>query len=133
MAEGELLFISTHLQHINEPDMHEIDPEADLLPVHQAQIETILTEWGGYQPSILVGDFNARPDWQQIEDLIAAGWVDVWSEIGVGDGFTSGAADPQYRIDYIFHTPDLIAVDGGLVQSQASDHFPVVADVVPVD
>jgi endonuclease/exonuclease/phosphatase family metal-dependent hydrolase len=131
--DGDLLFISTHLQHINHADAHEIDPEADLLPVHQAQIEAILTEWGGAQPAVLVGDFNARPDWQQIEELFAAGWVDVWSEIGEGEGFTSSAANPEYRIDYVFHTPDLVAVDGGVIQSQASDHFPVVADIVPTE
>ena len=124
-----LLFISTHLQHLNDPDVHDEDPEADLYPVHHEQIATILEEWGGQQPAVLVGDFNARPGWQQMIELLDAGWVDSWDEAGSGDGFTSNAADPQYRIDYILHTLDLVAVDAGVIQSQASDHFAVVADI----
>lgn len=124
-----ILFISTHLQHVNDPDVHDTDPEGDLYPVHHEQIETVLTEWGGVEPAILVGDFNARPGWRQLEELIAAGWVDSWAEAGAGDGFTSNAANPEHRIDYVFHTPDLVVADAGVIQSRASDHFPVVVDI----
>lgn len=126
---GEVLFISTHLQHINDPDVHDQNPEGDLYPVHHEQIETILTEWGGVEPAILVGDFNARPGWRQLEELTSAGWVDAWAEVGAGDGFTSNSANPQHRIDYVFHTPDLVVADAGVIQSRASDHFPVVVDI----
>jgi endonuclease/exonuclease/phosphatase family metal-dependent hydrolase len=129
IGDGDLLFISTHLQHVNDPDAHEADPEADLYPVHTEQIEAILTEWGGTQPAVLVGDFNARPEWRQVEELTSAGWVDSWGEAGSGDGLTSSSDDPRYRIDYVFHTPDLVTADVGLIQSLASDHLPVVADI----
>jgi endonuclease/exonuclease/phosphatase family metal-dependent hydrolase len=125
----EILFISTHLQHVNDSDAHDDDPEADLYPVHHEQIAAILTEWGGAQPAVMVGDFNARPGWRQIEELVAAGWVDAWAEAGEGDGFTSNARDPRFRIDYVFHTPDLAALDAGVIQSRASDHFAVAADI----
>ncbi|MGH8945051.1 MAG: endonuclease/exonuclease/phosphatase family protein, partial [Acidimicrobiia bacterium] len=125
----EILFISTHLQHVNEPGIHDEEPEADLYPVHSEQIEAILTEWGGFQPAVMAGDFNARPGWRQIEELLAAGWIDSWAEAGEGSGLTSSAVKPQYRIDYIFHTPDLMAADAGVIQSRASDHFAVAADV----
>lgn len=130
-GNGMLLFISTHLQHVNDPSVHAQDPEGDLYPVHREQIEAILTEWGGVEPAILVGDFNARPGWRQLEELLAAGWVDVWDQAGTGEGLTANAANPEYRIDYVFHTPDLVAVDAGVIQSRASDHFPVVADIEP--
>jgi|FLYL01.1.fsa_nt_gi endonuclease/exonuclease/phosphatase family metal-dependent hydrolase len=130
VAGRELLVISTHLQHINDPAVHDQDPEADLYPVHREQIATILDEWAGVRPAVLMGDFNARPGWRQITELLAAGWVDAWAEAGIGDGFTSNSADPRYRIDYIFHTPDMRAVDAGVIRSDASDHFPVVADLV---
>ena len=126
---GELLFISTHLQHVNDSDVHREDPEGDLYPVHREQIRTILTEWGGVSPAVLVGDFNARPGWQQMDELMAAGWVDSWSEAGTGEGFTSNAANPEHRIDWVLHTEDLMAVDAGVIQSRASDHFPVVVDI----
>lgn len=129
IRDTSLLFISTHLQHVNDRSAHEEDPEADLYPVHREQMSTILEQWGGAQPAVLVGDFNARPGWRQIEELIAAGWVDSWPEGGSGDGFTSGSDDPRHRIDYVFHTPDIDVVDAGLIQSQASDHLPVVVDL----
>lgn len=127
--DSRVLFISTHLQHVNDSDVHDEDPEADLYPVHHEQIATILDSWGGYEPAVLVGDFNARPGWQQIDEILDAGWIDSWVEAGTGDGFTANAADPRYRIDYVFHTPDLVAADVGVIPSQASDHFPVVADL----
>ena len=127
--EGEVLFISTHLQHINDPDTHDQDPEADLYPVHREQLAVIVEEWDGRQPAVLVGDLNARPDWRQVEELLAAGWVDAWAEAGSGPGYTSNAADPRYRIDYILHTPDLNMVEVEVIQSQASDHLAVVADL----
>lgn len=127
--DQNVLFISTHLQHMNDPAVHDDDPEGDLYPVHHEQIETILDAWGGQEPAVLVGDFNSRPDWRQTQELLDAGWVDSWAEAGTGDGFTSNAADPEYRIDYIFHTPDLTVLDIGVIQSQASDHFPVAADL----
>lgn len=129
VGDRNLAFISTHLQHVNDSELHDQDPEADLYPVHQSQIATILEQWAGDQPAVMVGDFNARPGWRQVDEILEAGWVDSWAEAGIGDGFTSNSADPRYRIDYIFHTPDLSVNDVGVILSQASDHFPVVADV----
>ncbi len=129
VGDRSLVVASTHLQHINDRARHDEDPEADLYPVHRRQIQAILQAWGGAQPAVLMGDFNARPDWRQIEELLAAGWVDAWLVAGSGDGFTSNAADPRYRIDYVFHTPDIEAIDAGVIQSLASDHFPVVVDL----
>lgn len=124
-----ILFISTHLQHVNDPDVHDQDPEGDLYRVHHEQIETILQEWGGRQPAVLVGDFNARPDWRQIEEILDAGWVDSWLQAGTGEGHTSSSDLPEHRIDYVFHTSDLVALDAGVIQSQASDHLAVVVDL----
>jgi len=129
-GSGEVLVISTHLQHVNDSAVHDDDPEADLLPVHSEQIDTILRHWTGRDPAVLMGDFNARPEWAQIQKILDAGWVDSWAEAGVGDGLTSGAVNPQYRIDYVFHTGSLRAVDAGVIISLASDHFPVVVDLV---
>jgi endonuclease/exonuclease/phosphatase family metal-dependent hydrolase len=129
VAGIEILFITTHLQHVNDPDVHDSDPEGDLLPVHRAQIGGIVEEWEGRMPAVLVGDFNARPGWAQMNELIAAGWVDAWEEAGSGPGYTSDAVNPRYRIDWILHTPDLRALDAGVIQSLASDHYAVVSDI----
>ncbi len=121
------LFISTHLQHVNDQDVHDVDPEGDLYPVHHEQLSVVLDEWGGYAPAVLVGDLNARPGWRQVTEVLDAGWVDAWEEAGSGPGYTANAADPQHRIDWIFHTPDLAATDAAVIESQASDHFAVAA------
>ncbi len=121
------LFISTHLQHVNDPDAHDVDPEADLYPVHHEQLAVVLDEWGGRTPAVLVGDLNARPGWRQVTEVLDAGWVDAWEEAGSGPGYTANAADPQHRIDWILHTPDLVATDAAVIESTASDHFPVAA------
>ncbi|HUF16218.1 MAG TPA: endonuclease/exonuclease/phosphatase family protein [Acidimicrobiia bacterium] len=127
--EGEVLFISTHLQHINDSDTHDQDPEADLYPVHHEQLAVVIEKWAGREPAVLVGDLNARPGWRQVEELLDAGWIDSWAMAGSGDGYTANAADPRYRIDYVFHTPDLTTVDVEVIESQASDHFAVLADL----
>lgn len=129
IGERTFVFASTHLQHVNDAAVHDDDPESDLYPVHTRQIQAILESWGGAEPAVLVGDFNARPDWLQIQELLNAGWVDSWAEAGSGEGFTSNSIDPMFRIDYVFHTPDITALDAGVVQSQASDHFALVVDL----
>lgn len=129
VGDTTVLFISTHLQHVNDRSVHDDNPEADLYPVHREQIRAILEAWGGAEPAVLVGDFNARPDWRQIEDLLSAGWVDSWMEGGSGDGFTARSDDLRYRIDYVFHTPDIEVLDAGVIRSDASDHLPVVVDL----
>jgi endonuclease/exonuclease/phosphatase family metal-dependent hydrolase len=123
----EILFVSTHLQHVNDSAAHDLDPEADLLPVHTEQIGTILDTWGGRPATVLVGDFNARPGWRQIDLVLDAGFLDAWEQAGSGPGHTANAADPRYRIDWVFHTGDLVTSRAEVIESLASDHFAVVA------
>lgn len=125
----EVLVISTHLQHVNDRAVHRDDPEGDLYPVHREQIDEIMAAWGGVEPAVLVGDFNARPDWQQIADVLDVGWVDSWLEAGDGDGFTARSNRLRHRIDYVFHTPGLVATDAFTIQSLASDHLLVAVDL----
>lgn len=128
-AGDTFLFISTHLQHVNDPAVHDVDPEGDLYPVHHQQLATILEEWAGRTPAVLVGDLNARPGWRQVTEVLDAGWVDAWAEAGSGPGYTANAANPRHRIDWILHTPDLVAAAASVIESQASDHFAVATTV----
>ena len=129
----DVLVISTHLQHVNDSAVHDVDPEADLYPVHREQIDEIMGEWAGTDPAVLVGDFNARPDWQQVADILDRGWSDSWLEAGTGDGLSARSDRLRYRIDYVFHTPSLVATDAFTIQSFASDHLPVVVDLELTD
>jgi endonuclease/exonuclease/phosphatase family metal-dependent hydrolase len=92
-------------------------------------------------PVIMMGDFNATPDAPELAPLLGreSGWTDAWSAAGTGsNGMTIPAApdrEPERRIDYIA-TNAASRVIGCEVRITpetrlASDHFPVIADLMP--
>jgi endonuclease/exonuclease/phosphatase family metal-dependent hydrolase len=111
-----LLVIVTHLHQI----------EADTL-VRQAQVPVILEFMKDTGYSVLLGDLNAEPGSAEINLITGAGLVDSWAEAGLGDGFTYSSGDPINRIDWIWHTADLEVEKVEVIQTQASDHMPVIA------
>jgi endonuclease/exonuclease/phosphatase family metal-dependent hydrolase len=54
---------------------------------------------------------------------------DAWAEAGQGRGGTFPATTPRTRIDYVLISPDLRAAAAVVVDSRASDHRPVRADL----
>lgn len=116
-----VLFYSTHLQHKGNDDYSKEG-------IHIAQLEVILDHWNNRPNTILVGDFNAQPEWPQIELILDSGFVDSWEEAGEGPGYTANARDPQHRIDWVFHTSDITATDAVNIESMASDHLPVIVE-----
>ncbi len=100
---------------------------------------------GRQAPLLLVGDLNAT-DQNSAYALIAEHMRDAWREAGWGFGHTFpgrptrqaggsrpvflGIAAPMWlvRIDYIFHSPDLLALDAKLAPyGGRSDHRGVIA------
>ena len=55
--------------------------------------------------------------------------LDAWVEAGQGSGYTYAANDAVKRIDFIWHSPDLGTVEIKVIQTQASDHMPVLVTV----
>lgn len=80
-------------------------------------------------PLMLGGDMNATPDSAVIEKVRGFGWRDAWTECGTGDGFTYPAARPTRRIDYLFLTGTLRCTSAEVIDSQASDHRPLLVSV----
>ncbi len=115
----KLRFYTTHLQH---------NDAAERLAQAQAIKELIGTP---DESVILLGDLNATPDAPEIQALVD-GLVDAWEEAGVGDGNTHPSEDPTHRIDYVLQSGDVVARTVAVLTSAAgaSDHLPVVADVV---
>ncbi len=75
------------------------------------------------RPAVLAGDFNANPSEPSIQLLEQSGQFS-----GAFDGpltFPSNA--PEQRLDFIFAPKSWELVEHRVVQSQASDHFPVVS------
>ena len=109
-----LLVIVTHLHHV----------ESEHAP-RLAQVPVLLGFWNQRPYSILLGDLNSEPDYAEMQLIADAGRVDSWAEAGTGDGLTWPAVGPFERIDWVWHTPDLRAVDADVPATTASDHLPL--------
>jgi endonuclease/exonuclease/phosphatase family metal-dependent hydrolase len=113
-----LLVIVTHLHHV----------ESEHAP-RLAQVPVLLGFWDQRPYSILLGDLNSEPGYAEMQLIADAGWVDSWAEAGTGDGLTWPAVDPFERIDWVWHTPDLRAVDAAVPATTASDHLPLLVSL----
>jgi endonuclease/exonuclease/phosphatase family metal-dependent hydrolase len=80
-------------------------------------------------PLLIGGDFNSTPDSAVYRKLTGFGLRDAWSECGQGDGFTFPADKPVKRIDYLFLTGTLTCTAAQVIDTQASDHRPLLVTV----
>jgi endonuclease/exonuclease/phosphatase family metal-dependent hydrolase len=79
-------------------------------------------------PKILVGDFNANPDSDEIARVLGQ-FHSAYALAGSDSGYTSPADSPMETIDYVFVSPDIQVDSAEVIPSLASDHLPVVARV----
>jgi endonuclease/exonuclease/phosphatase family metal-dependent hydrolase len=80
------------------------------------------------EPLIVFGDFNATPNAPEIAPLLER-LRDAWPSDS-GNGFTYPADVPVKRIDYVFTSRDFRVVAARVPVSDASDHRPVVVDLI---
>jgi endonuclease/exonuclease/phosphatase family metal-dependent hydrolase len=79
-------------------------------------------------PLILMGDLNASPDTPELRPLLTR-LQDAWS--GSQDaGHTYPASAPRRRIDYVLLSGHFTVTAARIVPGVASDHLPVVVDVL---
>ena len=78
---------------------------------------------------VVGGDLNATPDAAVLAQLEAGGLRDAWTSCGRGAGFTFPAAAPVKRIDYLLLPAGVRCVDARVLESDASDHRPVLFDL----
>jgi endonuclease/exonuclease/phosphatase family metal-dependent hydrolase len=81
-------------------------------------------------PVMLGGDMNATPDSAVIRKVLGFGLRDAWTECGTGEGLTYPASKPVKRIDYLFLTGTLRCTSAHVIDTQASDHRPLLVSVV---
>lgn len=112
----ELRFYNTHLTH--QSAQGRIDQAA----VFNEQAQT------AGMPVVLVGDLNAEPDSAEY-DVFTEVLADVWPVIGEGPGYTFDSDDPIGRIDYVLTSADVTPLSAEVIDSLASDHMPLVAEV----
>ncbi|MFQ5922415.1 MAG: endonuclease/exonuclease/phosphatase family protein [Anaerolineales bacterium] len=83
-------------------------------------------------PLILAGDLNIsdQHDWYR---QVTERFQDAHREAGWGMGFTRtplfGSDFPMWRIDFVFYTPELVALSTTHGEFGGSDHRPVVAEL----
>jgi len=89
---------------------------------------------GHTRPMILAGDLNAAEASPVIRALLAQGLRDAYSSAGIGYGYSHGHAlrvgFSFLRIDHILVSPEIGVVDAYPGGWQASEHRPVIADLV---
>jgi endonuclease/exonuclease/phosphatase family metal-dependent hydrolase len=75
-------------------------------------------------PACVAGDLNSPPDSPVYRQLVEAGFIDPFREMGLGDVPTDPASAPDERIDYVW-LRELTPLAAGVPDSLASDHRPV--------
>ncbi len=94
-----------------------------------AQVGALLAAMPTDGPVLLAGDFNAGPGAGEL-DPIRTRLIDCWSPVGRGRGFTFPSRWPRRRLDYVFASPSVTPVRATVLRSDASDHRPLVVDVL---
>jgi endonuclease/exonuclease/phosphatase family metal-dependent hydrolase len=77
---------------------------------------------------LLAGDLNATPESAVLSFLRSRGWIDPWPSCGRGnrEGRTYPAHSPVRRIDYLLADARWSCREAVVLESDASDHRPVL-------
>lgn len=109
--------LNTHLDYRKDP------------AVRTQQVHEMLGFIGDMDvPTLVFGDLNAAPDAPELQPLFAR-LHDAWSGSG-SPGLTYPAGAPKERIDYVLVSPQFTVQSVRVPDTQASDHRPVVAELV---
>jgi beta-N-acetylhexosaminidase len=118
---GRLTIFNTHLD--PSADDHWRRQEADTiasLVVQARRTERLV---------IAGGDFNSTPESAVQTAVRDRGLRDAWMECASGPGYSYPADTPVKRIDYLFLTGGIRCASARVVESDASDHRPLLAEV----
>lgn len=113
--------ITVYVAHLD----YQLDPA-----VRKTQVAELLNdlESRADSPTLLLGDFNARPDAPELAPLFAA-LADTWAVRGAEPGFTYPSDFPHRKIDYILASSRFRVLTSTTIRSFASDHMPLVAEL----
>ena len=96
--------------------------------VRKMQVADMLNITGKHEYSILAGDMNAGPNAPELQPLLEK-YNDAWALTNAGPGLTYPANKPSQRIDYILLSPQMEAKTSEVIETLASDHRPVTAEI----
>jgi endonuclease/exonuclease/phosphatase (EEP) superfamily protein YafD len=103
-----------------------------------AQVEELVARLAADDGArLLTGDFN-ETEWSYPYERLHSVLGDSFREAGAGFGHTYPShvrwdgwtlSVPLVRIDYVFHSAELVALHAAVGPDGGSDHLPVVADL----
>ena len=77
-------------------------------------------------PIIICGDFNDTPMSYTYHQMRNAGMKDAFLQVGSGLGKTYCGKLPYLRIDYFWHSDDIVPMTFTRLKKKVSDHYPIV-------
>ncbi|HEX6574974.1 MAG TPA: endonuclease/exonuclease/phosphatase family protein, partial [Gemmatimonadaceae bacterium] len=119
---GIIRVVNTHLD-ASGSDTYRIEQAKTLVAVAKAQADSGFT--------LLGGDMNSEPSSRTIASIQQSGWTDLFEQCGSGEPNSFPADKPVKRIDYLFGQGGLRCNRARILDTQASDHRPVLFEVVP--
>jgi endonuclease/exonuclease/phosphatase family metal-dependent hydrolase len=105
-----------------------LDYRADPSVRTQQVVEIVQYLAQGSGPTILMGDLNAESTARELEPLLSR-LHDSWS-VNSSSGLTYPAEDPKKRIDFVLTSREFRARSAKVPETLASDHRPVVAELL---
>ncbi len=109
--------LNTHLDYRPDPAMRALEVAETLDIVGDVK-----------RPTLLLGDLNAPPDAPELAPLLSV-FRDAWqSDTDLGHSYPASA--PVKRIDYVLISPHVRVVRAFVPATTASDHRPVIADLL---
>ena len=118
---GILRVINTHLD-ASGSDTYRVQQAKTVASLARAQSDSGFTLVGG--------DLNSEPGSAPISLLSQSGWADLFSLCGAGQPYSFPADKPVKRIDYLLAKDDVKCARAEVIETQASDHRPVLFEVV---
>lgn len=76
------------------------DPTIRLIEI-AAMLASMKADLDARRPMLLIGDLNHAPDTEEYKLWMDAGWLDVFTKVGKGEGLTFRSDTPEKRIDYV--------------------------------
>lgn len=118
---GTLRVIDTHLEAYR--NSYRLEQARTLAAIAGAQRDRGTT--------IIGGDFNSEPGSGVIAIFEQTGWHDGFVQCGEGSGLSFPADVPVKRIDYLLFSGRTKCASAKVLQTEASDHRPVLFEIVP--
>jgi len=109
---------SVHLQHREESTPTRLD-----------QLAALFAEEPVEGATVLAGDLNAEPGWDEIALVEEHGLESGQDVAGDPDALTSPAVAPAHRIDWVFGSDTVTFRSFAVLDVTASDHRPLLAEI----